>query len=304
MAKELDAAAFRRLVGQLRIDVIHIHTEGNFLRTVLVAKWALRGRGSVIRTVHNVFDARGKWRAQRIVQAWLADRLLSAVTAPSRDVAMNEKTIGREAEVVLNWVDDRMWRIRDERAKLPDRRPVVPTALIVGNCSGIKNHELAVRAVAISGHRLVHLGDESGASPEETRLLDELEQEGRLLSRGVHDPDTALLESDYFAMPSLHEGMPVALAEALAVGLPALISDMPGLRWAAFEPGVVALPLDHDVWLEALKDLPKVILRTSQTDFSAERGAREYADIYRAGVSGQNRQVGGKSANVTTHQEN
>ena len=53
-------------------------------------------------------------------------------------------------------------------------------------------------------------------------------------------------------MPSLHEGMPVALAEALVVGLPSVVSDAPGFRWASVLDGVTALPHDVDQWTRAI----------------------------------------------------
>ncbi len=56
---------------------------------------------------------------------------------------------------------------------------------------------------------------------------------------------------DVFAFPSLYEGMPLALVEAQATGLPCCVSDrIP--EDAKITDLVVSLPLDADQWLASL----------------------------------------------------
>jgi glycosyltransferase involved in cell wall biosynthesis len=279
-----NAWALRKLVRELEVDVIHIHTEGNYLRTTFACKVALGSRGGLIRTVHSVFEAKGTWRIKRLLQALAADRMLSSLVVPSPDVDINERKLGRRARVIYNWVDDRFFAMRaahDFRARVKGESPL---ALIVGNCSDIKHHELALRALVSSTHSVIHLGDELGASSEELALLKELEIDGRLVDRGVHPPDEALGRADYFMIPSRHEGMSVALAEALVAGLPALVNDVPGLRWARCMNGVSVLPEIESAWASGLPGWRSETINAGPLaiDFSAMRGAREYAELYRA----------------------
>lgn len=276
----------RKLVQGAGVDVIHIHTESDYLRTALAARWALGRRGSIVRTIHNVFDASGYWRAKRFAQAMIADRLMSAIVAPSQEVAANERRIFRRLRVIWNWVDDSFFDIRARRAVRSPKTNTEPVALIVGNCSQIKHHELALQALMSSNHKVAHIGDESGASPEELDLLRSLEADGRLIDRGVKSPTDALLEADYFMMPSRHEGMGVALAEAVVAGVPALVNDTPGMKWASQEAFVSMLPDDEDAWMQAVTGWTRKRedLRASALDFSAARGAREYAEVYREAI--------------------
>ena len=270
----------QRVFSEVRPDVVHLHTEGNYLRNVLAIKRADR-KMPIIRTVHNVFAARGAWFVRRFIQAAAADRLVAAVVVPSHDVAMNEKRFGRAVRIIYNWVDGHFFQLAAARASEGppgSRAPVV----IVGNCSWIKNHNLVLEAALLGRLRVAHVGSEEHAEPSERRLLEELEHAGLLMCRGPGDPSAALLAGSVFAMPSLNEGMPVALAEALVVGLPAVVADAPGLRWSASQPGVMTLSrAQPEAWAEALRTASREDENLT-VDFHSRRGTAEYAEIYRA----------------------
>jgi glycosyltransferase involved in cell wall biosynthesis len=279
----VNARAFRRLVRELEVDVVHIHTEGNYLRTALVARWALGRKGAIVRTIHSVFDAKGLWRVRRLLQAIVADRVLGALIVPSPDVAANERAMLRRPVVIFNWVDDEIFKIQARRLSDKLRPDSLPTALLVGNCSAIKHHELALEALSESTHRVIHLGDERDASPRESAILDSLQRSGRLLERGVQSPHDALRRADYFVMSSRHEGMSVALAEAIVAGIPALVNDVKGLQWARKISGVSMVSDDATSWARAITswDSFRAHSSSSAPDLSASRGAREYAQVYR-----------------------
>lgn len=282
-----NALVFRRLVRDLGVDVVHIHTEGNYLRTALVARWALGRTGALVRTIHSIFAAKGLWRVKRFLQAKVADRLLSALIAPSPDVVAQERTMMRMPQVIFNWVDDEVYSIQPYRDSNAAPRDSVPTALIVGNCSPIKHHELALEAISESQHNVLHLGDERDASPRELALLDSIERSGRLLERGVQSPHDALRRADYFVMPSRHEGMSVALAEAIVAGVPALVNDVQGLQWARNISGVTMVSDDEAAWALAVKNWElSTLAGSSAPDLSAARGAKEYALVYRRALGG------------------
>lgn len=274
--------ALRDLVRTLRrerYDVVHIHTEGNYLATVVAVALASKGDAKLIRTIHNIFDAKGTWYAKRRLQAIFADRLLFELTAPSDDVAQHEKKFNRRPRVIYNWVDDRFFDVRKRRRR--EHSVNAPVALMVGNCSTVKRHELALAAALSLGHQVVHLGIETGASDEERALLDQLTNIDALRAHGVQDPADYMVSASYFLMPSAWEGMGVALAEALVAGLPAVVSDAPGLQWARRCPGVVMVPPTVDAWTSAIENLRGRSARSEcPYDFSAARGASEYLSLY------------------------
>ncbi len=274
------ARALRRLVNRISPDVVHVHTESGYMFSTLATRLS-RARPKIIRTIHNVFTPTGRTALTRRIQTAIGDRLASAVVVPSPDVLANERQYGRRPILIYNWVSEAFFA--EPRAR-SNGQPLA--AIIVGNCSPTKNHELALAALFEHGYTLYHHGTETHASEVELALLQRFADAGRLGHRGTEDPLNSLFAADVYAMPSLSEGMPVSLAEALAAGLPAVLNDAPGLAWARGLRAVTVVPSTQDAWLAALA--PAEVLALSERegeqhpDFRPARGAAEYAALYRA----------------------
>ncbi|MFH1704828.1 MAG: glycosyltransferase family 4 protein [Patescibacteria group bacterium] len=111
-----------------------------------------------------------------------------------------------------------------------------------------------------------------GDGPERARIVDVIKQFGleksvRLIGR--RDNAGALLKAfDIFCLPSSKEGMPWALLEAMAAGLPCIATDVGACRWM-LEPnaGLIIPPNNAGALLESLKVLianPEERLRLGQ----------------------------------------
>jgi len=114
----------------------------------------------------------------------------------------------------------------------PHERPAVATALFVGRLTAQKNLALAVAALGPLAERvrLVCVG----AGEQETELRQAARQAGLSLELVGAVPHEKLPEyhrrADLFVLPSLIEGHPKALVEAMAAGLPCVGADAPGIR--------------------------------------------------------------------------
>lgn len=84
--------------------------------------------------------------------------------------------------------------------------------------------------------RLVIAGRSGSASPQIMERISSLDLKG-LVSVLGHRSDVldVMAASDLFVFPSLYEGAGGALIEALALGLPAVVSDIPSLREVALK---------------------------------------------------------------------
>ncbi len=143
-----------------------------------------------------------------------------------------------------------------------------------------------------SNLKLLIVGDGS----ERTRLETFVTEQG--LNREVifaglrHDVPRLLLAMDVFALPSLSEGMPLAVLEAMAARLPVVASNVGALPELVEEDstGFLVAPEDADTLADRLARLhDNPILKKSfgakagrkvEREFSLDRMLRRYADLY------------------------
>ncbi len=179
----------------------------------------------------------------------------------------------------------------------PGAAPVAPssrlTLVCVGRLDPIKGQTVLLdafeRCADLSDLELVFVGRgvsglrDDGPSPALRRV------------RFIEDTDNVLLhlcESDLYVMPSLSEGMPNALMEALACGLPAIATDVPGVEdlLAAGAPIRVVPPGDAAALEAALRaaDADRASLAAEgrraadamTASFSPETMAAAYDDLF------------------------
>lgn len=260
------------LLRSQRWDAVHIHCERASFWYALTVRIALP-HAVIVRGIHNFFDFRGGLRLRRSWQRRIMRRLLGIVfIAPSANVARHEQaTFANIPAVVPNWIDVRHHRqtTAEERRAARARLGLGDDQLClvtVGNCSRAKNHTCLFQMLAEAPQArtwlLLHLG-ESESTAEEQRLCRRLGIGDRVWFMGQQDPLTAFQASDLYLMPSTHEGLGMAAVEALAHGLPCVLSGIPGFEiFANYEPAVLRCP-----------DLSPIPLATSITTLMAQTRA-------------------------------
>ncbi|HYC51568.1 MAG TPA: glycosyltransferase family 4 protein [Gemmatimonadaceae bacterium] len=210
-----------RVLRRHRVEAVHSH---EFAPSVFgaAASWLLR-LPHVITMHSNLYFAQA--RRRRMAMRWAATHS-TGVVAVSRDTRADiERFLGvpeGDVQVVINGIAARPGRRDQLRRELGlDERDLLVVAL--GNVSPRKAHILLLRALIQLGVRrpdlrwhLAIAGTDQGSAAE---LRDAAAQHGiahRLHLLG-HRPDTedVLAASDLFAMSSLHEGMPLAIIEAM-----------------------------------------------------------------------------------------
>jgi glycosyltransferase involved in cell wall biosynthesis len=155
-------------------------------------------------------------------------------------------------------------------------RPVTRDLLYMGSFMPYKNVAVLVRAMnELPGYRLHLL---SRIAPAERARLAALAPKGSLeFHDGVSDADYArLLESAHALVhASLDEGFGIPLVEAMSVGTPIVVSDIPIFREIGGAAGVYADPHDPSAFAKAVKilDVPADWTRHSAA-------AREQAKLF------------------------
>ncbi len=299
-----------RLVRDLEIDIVQTH----LLQTLDFLVLGLRSQSrspAVLWTIHNVdFLPRGvtrwtklKQRAHAALYRLTAGRT-AGVIAVSEGVriALIERLgrLGGRLVTIANGVDP-------ERFNLPGDAPVLrrslgisgPASLIltVGRLAEQKGHcflldaAAAVVRVRPEAHFLL-----AGEGELEPALREQARRMG--LAANIHflgqreDVPWLLASADVFVLPSLWEGLSVALLEAMAAGCPVIATDVSGTDQAMVpgETGLVVPPADSGALTDALlgllsdRDAARAMGRRARCRaaerFSARDQARRYLALY------------------------
>ncbi|MFI5339628.1 MAG: glycosyltransferase family 4 protein [Candidatus Methylomirabilales bacterium] len=153
-------------------------------------------------------------------------------------------------------------RARSAEARQHLRLPTGPLLAFVGRLDPQKGLHTLLQALpplapGLEEARLLVLGD----GPQRAELEQAVQRAGlsdRVLFRGlVPDVSPYLRACDIFVFPSVGEGMPNALLEAMASGLPCVASDIGGCRDVITDgqTGLLAPPGDATAFRRALEQL-------------------------------------------------
>lgn len=168
--------------------------------------------------------------------------------------------------VVYNGKDER-FRVLDDPPKPPQLKMNcdAPFLLGVGNMFPVKNHlttvlTFAALAKELPDHSLVIAGNTSHKYFQRIRrAVDASGVGGRVHFPGFVDGDSLLYlynRADVLLMPSLTEGCPITLLEAMACGLPVIGSNRGGITELGGE-AIVLVDDPHDVpaWTAAVREV-------------------------------------------------
>ncbi len=257
---------FARLLIRLRPAAVHSHIA---LPTGLVLLLA-RLSGVEARIAHFRSDSDGKplsglRKIRNRALSCLINHNATSILGVSNESltnAMGSRVLrDPRAEVIPNGFDtqrllkDSDRPIRAELGAMEDDLVLVH----VGRASAEKNRPKALEiANSLDSHRSTHLAlvgpalqeEESASCPNRPQP-----------SRNIHfvglqdSPGPWLIAADAMILPSLREGQPGAVLEALALGTPVVASDLPGLRELAREFRQITLvdpQASPSVWKDAV----------------------------------------------------
>jgi glycosyltransferase involved in cell wall biosynthesis len=231
----LFALGLARRLRRAAPDVVHAHLFG----MAIAGAWAARLAGiSCIATIHDRYYLLEKsHRGRLLARSGLRGRVVAVSDDVARTIA---ETSGLAARVIRNGVDTRAIR-PDAQARRDVRRELGAgdddiVLVTVGRLEPVKRHDLLLDAFArLCAERRaqrVHLwiaGDGSTRAATAARIA-ALAPDGaaRLLGQRA-DVARLLAAADLFVLSSDSEGMPVALLEAMAAGLPCVARAVGGI---------------------------------------------------------------------------
>ena len=230
--------ALARLMREERIDIVHSHLYHANLYGRLAAR---RAHVPAIATVHNTY-ARRKFHRELLnrVLAWMSAKVIAVSEDVRRDLMRYDRIPAGKIAVVPNGIDVRRIETALTREEARARLGLGAEAIALGCVARLeeqKGHRFLLEALRLlndprhgtARFRALLVGD--------GRLRAELEERADALGVAQwtsflgtrHDIPEILKALDLCVMPSLWEGLSVAMLEAMAAGLPLVISDVSGV---------------------------------------------------------------------------
>jgi glycosyltransferase involved in cell wall biosynthesis len=291
---------FVRLLRNANFQIVHFHLQGaNWIAKPLAA---LVGQRVRIAHDHTSGDLRFRGAGSLLPDAsshLLSSRII-AVSKGVRDFLTRWEAVPADLiELVPNGVDEEIFHPCTEEQKRTARsRLSIPQEAFVTGCIGRlaqeKNFALLPRLATLHPDIVFVI---AGSGPERDRiaaLASELGVDSRLRLLGtILDRGYFYHALDAFILPSLYEGLPMAILEAMSSGVPVISSRLEGISAVITEEneGLLAQPgdvADFSRQLRRLKESPELGGQLAQAarakalnEFSASVSARRIESIYR-----------------------
>jgi glycosyltransferase involved in cell wall biosynthesis len=240
--------------------VLHVH---GYRATILGGLARLGTSTRLVRTEHGLLEPLDGWQRlgdhaklaiNQLIERAVARVAVDATVYVSSDIAAARGAGGDR--IIKNGLDvDGL----DARAPRPPRSGF--HVGIVGRISKVKGHECLLDAIRL----LAHLPDLHlhvfGTGPLQEQCEERARQNGlsgRVTFHGFcHDMAAEMRAFDVLAMPSLHEGLPYTLLEALYLRVPVVASAVGGLKEVIEDGrhGLLVAPQDARRLAESLERL-------------------------------------------------
>jgi len=280
----LGALRGARWLHRWQPDLLHAHTfPANMIARMIRLT---RLKMPLVGTIHNVYE--GGWL--RMLAYRLTDRLASRMTTVStaaREAFLKLRAIRAEnSEVTVNGIDC------NEFQRIPGRREQVRKQagvgdrflwLAAGRIAAAKDYPLLLESFArlLESHPGSLLWIAGAARPEDAALESDLRQrttetglDEKVCWLGARSDLPALMDAaDGFVLSSAWEGLPLVVAEAMAMELPVVATNVGGVAELLGDCGWLIPPHDAESLAAGMCEVSDFVQRESY-DLRAEAARR------------------------------
>jgi glycosyltransferase involved in cell wall biosynthesis len=290
----------RRRLAEHPVDIVHAHSPFVAAAARIVARTLPRRvRPVTLSTEHNVWPAYA--RPTRILNAatYPLDRAHFAVSEEVRR-SMPEWCRHR-TETLVHGIDVNEVRVhRSQRERVRAELGVTPDECVVATIANYREHKdyptlfAAARKIRDQNLPVRFVAVGQGPLENEVRVdhaRSDLGDTFRLLGYRSDAVDV-LAAADVFVLASRHEGLPVALMEALALGLPVVATGVGGVPEAVTDgrEGLIVAPGHPEQLASAIADLARNPRRRAglskaagarSAEFDSRHAIHHYEERYR-----------------------
>jgi glycosyltransferase involved in cell wall biosynthesis len=274
----------RELLRERQPDLVHLYG----LRVDAIARSLAKQTGAkVVSAIHSTDPWRKRWHV------WLdratarhVDLFISNSWGGGESALRREKHPAEKIALCPQGIPDLPELSPAKREAIRREWGVAPgevVACCVANFRWMKGHEDLIRAFhllpADLPAKLVLAGD-GPELPRVSRLAEELGLGDRVVFLGrVAEVAPVLRASDLFVLASRHEGLPTAILEAMAAGLPLLVTDWEGARESLSGTARFVKVGDH---VSLAENLAPLLLNEIGRDKLGRKARERYEEEFRA----------------------
>lgn len=222
-----------RIVGRHKIDIVHSQTRTTQVAGTLAG--AIMTGAAHVTTTHGFFKPK---LSRRLFPCW-GCRTIAVSDEVKEHLVKDFKVSGERIRVINNGIDiDRFSRCdRSRRGEFKAKFGLGtgPVVGIIARLSDVKGHRYLIEALpkivtVVPETSLLIVGEGSLQKSLEERVRFFGVSDSIVFIPAVTDVCEALAVMDVFVMPSLQEGLGLALMEAMAAGIAAVGSDVGGIK--------------------------------------------------------------------------
>lgn len=228
----LSALKLAKIIKKDKIDIIHSHS-----RTTQVLGCLLHKMTGVkhIFTCHGFFKRR---ILRKLFPCW-GEKVIAISQQVKEHLIKDFKLANQDITVINNGIDVDRFKAGTLRPKIEIKKNLVsgdgPVIGIIARLSDVKGHRYLIEAMKMvldkeASAQLLIIG-EGKMQQELVQLVNKLGiNKSVFFIPEISDTREALAAMDIFVMPSLQEGLGLALMEAMSVGLAVIGSNIGGIK--------------------------------------------------------------------------
>lgn len=285
----------KRIVDSGKYDIIHCHTPMGGMLARLAARASRKNGTKVLYTAHGFHFYKGapklNWMIYYPIELFMSFFTDCLITINDEDYNFAKKHLKAKSTEKVNGVgynSDRYFPVStDEKLKLREKLGYgkdEKLLIYVAEMNANKNQSMLIKALKIlsekhSDIRLLIAGADN-YNGEYPRLAEKLGIADKVDFLGHReDIDDLIHASDIAVGSSIREGLPVNVMEALACGLPVVLSDNRGHRVLAVngKNGYVVPVNDYDKMAERIEELAYNEEKYSEFSNNAEMLVKPYS---------------------------
>ena len=224
--------------SKYNIDIVHTHGINPFFYGTIGAK--LAGNIKTVQTDHarGIFPVAPKEMFSEMVVSWFADRIIAVSEGVKSDLVKYEHINKDKIQVIYNGIDAAKYRVSIDKNRKRKEFGIKKEDKVIGIGVRLEEQKGIAYLIQAAGElvesfsnlKLLIIGDGELRSEMED-LAVQLGIENKVIFTGFRTDIPELLQIiDIYVLPSLFEGHPLVLLEAMAASKPIVATDIPGNR--------------------------------------------------------------------------